>query len=232
MSLGKATILTVDDDVRMLRMMKRTLELEGYRVLTASNGEVTLDVMDRETPCLVLLDIKMPGLDGHTICRRIREFSQVPVIMVTTMARDEERVQGLDAGADDYITKPFAANELMARVRAVLRRAGVRDEHSKTVFNAGDLVIDFARNRVFLGSKEMSLTSTEYRLLSYMAGNAERVVTPDQILEKVWDKEHIGGSHLIQVNISRLRQKLKDDTRNPRYILTRPGLGYMMLKLV
>ena len=230
MPSAKATILAVDDDVRTLRMMKRTLELDGYRALTASDGETAIDVMDREIPCLVLLDIKMPGMDGYTICRRIREFSNVPIIMVTALADDKDRVQGLDAGADDYITKPFAASELTARVRAVLRRAGVRDEHSKPVFHANDLVIDFARNRVFLDHKEMNLTSTEYRLLSYMAGNADRVVTPDQILEKIWDKEYIGGSHLIQVNMSRLRWKLKDDARNPRYILTRPGLGYMMVK--
>ena len=230
MLLGKTTILAVDDDVRMLRMMKRTLELEGYRVLTASDGEAALDMLDRKAPCLVMLDVKMPDMDGYTVCRRIREFSQVPIIMVTALADDKDRVQGLDAGADDYITKPFAANELTARVRAVLRRAGVQDEHSKPVFHASDLVIDFARNRVFLGSKEMNLTSTEYRLLSYMAGNADRVVTTDQILEKVWDKEYIGGSHLIQVNMSRLRWKLRDDARNPRYILTRPGLGYMMVK--
>jgi len=230
MSSRKASVLVVDDDVRILRMMQRTLELEGYRVLTASNGEAALNVMDRETPCLVLLDIKMPDMDGYTICRRIREFSQIPVIMVTAMASDEERVQGLDAGADDYITKPFAANELMARVRAVLRRAGGWNAHSKPVFNASDLVIDFTRNRVFLGSKEINLTSTEYRLLSYMAGNANRVVTLDQLLEKVWDNDHNGGSHLIQVNMSRLRWKLRDNARNPRYILTRPSLGYMMVK--
>ena len=166
MSLRKASVLVVDDDVRMLRMMQHILELEGFQVLTASDGEAALSMMDRESPCLVLLDIKMPGMDGYTICRRIREFSQIPIIMVTAMARDEERIQGLDAGADDYITKPFAANELMARVRAVLRRAGVLNEHSKPVFHASDLVIDFSRNRVFLGSKEMNLTSTEYRLLS------------------------------------------------------------------
>lgn len=230
MTSNKSSVLVVDDDVRMVRMMKRTLELEGYRVLTASDGEAALDMLDREASCLVLLDIKMPDMDGYTICRRIREFSQIPVIMVTAMASDEERVQGLDAGADDYITKPFATNELMARVRAALRRAGVWNGHSKPVFHASDLVIDFARNRVFLGSKEMNLTSTEYRLLSYMAGNANRVVTLDQLLEKVWDKEYIGGSHLIQVNMSRLRQKLKDDAMHPSYILTRPGIGYMMVK--
>lgn len=230
MTSKKQSVLVVDDDIRILRMMKRTLELEGYRVLTASDGEAALDMMDRETPCLVLLDIKMPGMDGYSVCHRIREFSHIPIIMVTAIADDKDKVQGLYAGADDYITKPFAASELIARVRAILRRVGVWDEHSKPVFHANDLVIDFTRNRVFLGKKEMNLTSTEYRLLSYMAGNADRVVTLDQLLEKVWHKEHIGGSHLIQVNMSRLRWKLKDDARNPRYILTRPGLGYMMVK--
>jgi len=226
----KASVLVVDDDVRVLRMMQRILELEGYRVLRASNGEAALDVFDEETPDLVLLDIMMPGMDGYSVCQRIHEFSQVPIIMVTAKGNDEDKVKGLDAGADDYVSKPFSANELAARARAVLRRTTLWDERPEPAFCSGNLVIDFARHRVTANNEEVNLTATEYRLLSYLARNAGRVVTPDQILEKVWGMDYIGETHLLQVNITRLRQKLKDDAKNPKYILTRPGIGYMMPK--
>jgi len=228
MPLTKVSTLIVDDDIRMLRMMQRILELEGYRVRTASDGKAALDAFDEEDPDLVLLDIMMPDIDGYAICQNIREFSQVPIIMVTAKDNNEEKVEGLDTGADDYITKPFAANELMARVRAVLRRTKLWDERPEPVFHSGDLVIDFARHRVTLGNQELNLTATEYRILSYLARNADRIVTPDQILQKVWDKEYIGETHVLQVNIARLRQKLRDNPRNPKYILTRSGIGYIM----
>jgi len=230
MPLGKTSLLVVDDDVRILRMMQRILELEGYRVLTASSGEAALDIFDEKTPDLVLLDIMMPNMDGYTVCRRIREFSQTPIIMVTGKDNDEEKVQGLDAGTDDYVTKPFSAKELGARVRAVLRRTKLWDEHPEPAFHSDDLVVDFARHRVTLSGQEVNLTATEYRLLSYLARNADRLVTPDQILGQVWGEEYGGEFHLLQVNIARLRQKLNDDTKNPRYILTRPGIGYTMMK--
>lgn len=226
----KASLLVVDDDIRILRMMQRMLELEGYRALTASSGEAALSIFDEQTPDLLLLDIVMPSMDGYTVCRRIREFSQIPIIMVTAKDDDEEKVQGLDAGADDYVTKPFSARELGARVRAVLRRTKLWDERPEPAFYSDNLVVDFARHRVTLGGQEVNLTATEYRLLSYLARNAGRVVTPDQILGQVWGKEYIGAMHLLQVNIARLRQKLGDDARNPRYILTRPGIGYTMIK--
>ena len=228
MPLTKVSTLIVDDDIRMLRMMQRILELEGYRVRTASDGKAALDAFDEENPDLVLLDIMMPDIDGYVICQNIREFSQVPIIMVTSKDNNEEKVEGLDAGADDYITKPFAANELTARVRAVLRRTKLWDERPEPVFHSGDLVIDFARRRVILSGQEVNLTATEYRILSYLARNADRIVTPDQILQKAWNKEYIGETHLLRVNIARLRQKLRDNPKNPKYILTRSGIGYIM----
>jgi len=227
---AKAAVLVVDDDVRMLRMIKRMLELEGYRVLTADNGEDALGAFDKEAPNIVLLDIMMPDMDGYTVCQRIREFSQAPIIMVSAKSSDKEKVEGLDVGADDYIIKPFSATELAARVRAVLRRTSLKEESARPTFRSGDLVVDFARHRVNLGGEEVRLTATEYRVLSYLASNAGRVVTPDQLLEKVWGEEYIGDSHLLQVSIARLRQKLKDEVKNPKYILTRPGIGYMMMK--
>lgn len=224
----KVSVLVVDDDTHILRMLQRMLELEGYQVLTASSGVAALDIFDEKTPELVLLDIMLPDMDGYTVCRNIHEFSQIPIIMITAKDSDEEKVQGLDAGADDYVTKPFSANELVARVRAVLRRTRLWDEHPEPAFSFQDLVIDFVRHRVTAGSQEVNLTATEYRLLAYLVHNAGRVVTPDQIIEAVWGEEYIGEAHLLQVNMARLRQKLKDDARNPKYILTKSGIGYMM----
>jgi DNA-binding response OmpR family regulator len=230
MTSKKLLVLVIDDDVRMLRMMKRILELEGFYVLVASSGEASLKMFEKETPDLVLLDIMMPGMDGYNVCQRIREFSQVPIIMVTAKGEDKEKVDGLNIGADDYITKPFSASELMARVRAVLRRIGNQEKPFRAIFNCQDLVIDFASHRVLISGRELKLTSTEYKLLSYISYNAGRVVTPDQLLNKVWGEEYIGAQHLLQVNIARLRKKLGDNAKYPTYILTRPGIGYIMSK--
>jgi len=223
-------VLVVDNDVRILRMMQRILELEGCRALTVSNGEAALNIFEEESPDLVFLDIMMPGMNGYTVCQRIREFSEIPIIIVTAKGNDEEKVQGLDAGADDYVTKPFSAKELTARFRAVLRRTKLWEERPEPAFYFRDLTIDFAGHRVTLGSQEINLTATEYRLLSYRVHNAGRLVTPDQILERVWGEEYVGENHLLQVNMARLRRKLGDDAKNSRYILTRPGIGYMMAK--
>lgn len=228
----KALVLVVDDDIRMLRMMKRILELEGFQVLIANNGDMALKTFDKETPDLVLLDIMLPGMDGYTVCQRIREFSQVPVIMVTARGDDKEKVEGLDIGADDYVTKPFSASELAARVRAVLRRIRSQEMPHDAIFRYKELVIDFTSRRVMVNDEELKLTSTEYKLLSYISLNSGRVVTPDQLLNKVWGEEYIGAPHLLQVNIARLRRKLGDDAKKPTYILTRPGIGYIMSKPV
>jgi len=230
MSSKKALVLVVDDDVRMLRMIKRTLELEGFRVLAASSGETALKAFEKEPPDIVLLDIMMPDMDGYSVCRRLREFSTVPIIMVTAKGDDKEKIEGLDIGADDYVTKPFSTSELTARVKAVLRRASSRDTIPDTVLRFNDLLIDLASRRIMVANKEIKLTPIEYKVLSYISRNAGRVVTPDQLLDKVWGEEYVGDPHLLQVNIARLRQKLGDNARNPTYILTRPGIGYLMAK--
>jgi DNA-binding response OmpR family regulator len=230
MSFKKSLVLVVDDDVRMLRMIKRMLELEGFQATVANNGETALKTFEKETPDLVLLDIMMPDLDGYIVCQRIREFSQVPIIMVTARGDDKEKVAGLNIGADDYVTKPFSAGELAARVRAVLRRIVSQDRPTETVFRYKDLVVDYCSHRVMVNNSELKLTSTEYKLLSYIALNAGRVITPDQLLHKVWGEEYVGAPHLLQVNIARLRKKLGDNARKPSYIMTRPGIGYIISK--
>ena len=230
MSSKKTLILVVDDDIRMLRMMKRMLELENFQTITANNGEAALIVFEKENPDLVLLDIMMPDMNGYTVCQHIREFSEVPIIMVTAMGDDKQKVEGLDIGADDYVTKPFSASELAARVRAILRRSGSQERQSNSLFRYKDLIIDYVSNRVSIQDQELILTSTEYKLLSYISKNAGRVITPDQLLNNVWGEAYLGAPHLLQVNIARLRKKLGDDARNPIYILTRPGIGYIMSK--
>ena len=195
----KSLILVVDDDIRMLRMMKRMLELEGFEALTANCGEAALKTFEKETPALLLLDIMMPDMDGYIVCRRIREFSQVPIIMVTARGDDKEKVEGLNIGADDYVTKPFSASELAARVRAVLRRVSSQEITQEAVFRYKDMVIDFTSRRVLVNNQELKLTSTEYKMLSYISLNAGRVVTPDQLLNKVWGEEYVGAAHLLQV---------------------------------
>ncbi len=230
MSSKKSVVLVVDDDIRMLRMMKRMLELENFQVIIANSGDMALKSFEKETPNLVLLDIMMPDMDGYTVCQRIREFSQVPIIMVTAKGDDKEKVEGLNIGADDYVTKPFSASELAARVRAILRRVGTKERPQDVIFRYKDLLVDFASRRVMVNNSELKLTSTEYKLLSYISLNAGRVVTPDQLLDKVWGEEYMGAPHLLQVNIARLRKKLGDDAKRPTYILTRPGIGYIMSK--
>ena len=228
MAPRKTSILVVDDDVHILRLMHRILGLEGYRVLRVAGGPAALDAFADETPDLVLLDVMMPTMDGYEVCRHIRDFSAVPIIMVTARGNDDEKVRGLDAGADDYLTKPFSSRELMARVRAALRRSVLAAGQVEPVFESHGLRVDFAWHRAFLNGRDLDLTATEVRLLGYLARNAGRVATPDQILTEVWGEGYIGEHHLLRVNIARLRLKLEDDAREPRFIVTRTGIGYML----
>ncbi|MCX6012972.1 MAG: response regulator transcription factor [Chloroflexi bacterium] len=228
MPITKTTLLIVDDDVRILRLLQNVLETEGYSVLNAANGEECFKVLEEESVDLILLDVMMPGMDGYEVCHRIREFSRVPIIMVTAKGNQEEIVEGLEAGADDYVTKPFSSKELTVRIKAVLRRAtswGVKMEPS---FTLGELVIDFSKHLVTVKGQEINLTATEYKLLVYLATNAGRVLTTIQILKAVWGEDYISDSHLLQVNAARLRQKLGDDAKNSRYVITKPGIGYSM----
>ena len=226
----KTQILVVDDEVSIVRFMRANLEASGYQVLTAGDGLEALQTFERELPDLVILDLRMPKMDGFEVCRRIREFAQTPIIVLTTLGSQEDKIKCFDLGADDYVTKPFSKNELLARVKALLRRTTLWDERPEPALHSHDLVIDFAQHRVTMGSQDVKLTATEYGLLSYLARNADRVITPEQILEKVWSDEYVGETHLLQVAMARLRQKLGDDAKEPRFIVTRIGIGYMFLK--
>ena len=230
MSVNRAHILVVEDEPRYLRAIKINLEASGYEVSTARVGQTAIQLAADEEPDLVLLDIKMPGVNGYEVCRRIREFSKVPIIMLTALAQDADKVKGLDIGADDYVTKPFSVDELLARVRAALRRVGLseqRDAHP--VFQAGDLLVDFARQRVFIRREEVDLTPTEYRLLCELVKQAGRVLVPEYLLEKTWGVGYEGENRLLWQAIHRLRRKVEPDPRNPQYIQTRPGMGYVFV---
>ena len=225
----KARILVVDDEPRYVRAMQANLEARGYEVLAAQNGQTAIELARRQQPDLILLDIRMPGLDGHEVCRRIREFSSVPVIMLTALSDEVNKVKGLDTGADDYVTKPFSIVELLARVRAALRRAELsKQPETNPTFQVGDLLVDFSRRRVFVSGQEVSLTPTEYRLLCELARQAGRVLMPDYLLKKVWGIEHVKDARLVWQVMHRLRRKIERDPQNPRYIQTRAGMGYIL----
>jgi DNA-binding response OmpR family regulator len=222
-------ILIVDDEPRYVRLMEANLMTEGYQVLKAYNGQQAVDIVADQKPDLVLLDIMMPVLDGFGACERIREFSMVPIIMVTAKGEEHDRVRGLDLGADDYIVKPFSATELLARVRAVLRRAQkIGSVSQQSVFLHGNLRIDFARAEVFLDDKMVYLSATEYRILLQLAHNLGKVLPSEQLLRDVWGEEYSNDKEILWVSVSRLRQKLEEDPRNPKHIVTRSGLGYTM----
>ncbi len=222
-------ILIVDDEPRYVRLMEANLISDNYEVLKAFNGQQALEVVEKEKPDLVLLDVMMPILDGFTTCERIRKFSTVPIIVVTVKGEEKDRVRGLDLGADDYIVKPFSATELLARVRAVLRRAAKPAPSAvPSIFHHGDLDIDLAKAEVFLNGKMVYLSATEYRILIQLAQNIGTVIPSEQMLRDVWGVEYQKDKEILWVSISRLRQKLEKDQNDPHHIVTRSGIGYIM----
>ncbi len=220
-------ILVVDDEPRMIRFIQMNLELEGYQVSQASNGFEALTKLRDDLPDLVILDVMMPDMDGFETLRLLREVSAVPVIMLTVKADEEDKVRGLELGADDYVTKPFSPKELSSRVKAVLRRTEMPAPVEKSVTKIDDyLQIDFDRRSVIAGGQEVKLRPTEYRLLYHLVNNAGRIMTHEQLLSKAWGYEYREESHYLRLYITYLRQKIEPDPANPRYILTERGVGY------
>jgi DNA-binding response OmpR family regulator len=226
----KTTVLIADDDLQLLDLVTLNLELEGYGVLRASDGRQALERIERHNPDLVLLDVMMPWMSGFAVCHQVRAYSTVPIIIITARGQEQDKIRGLDLGADDYLIKPFSVGELLARVRAVLRRAQLtKDEHVlHTTMNIGDLSIDFGQQLVLMAGCNVVLTPTEYRILAYLAQLAGRIVPQERLLEHVWGAMYEGEDHMLQVNINRLRRKLEPDPAHPRYLLTEPGVGYLL----
>lgn len=225
-----AKILVVDDDPTMLKMVEGHLQGSGYLVKGASDGSIALRITADWEPELILMDVMMPVMDGFTTTKRIREFSAIPIIILTAKGDERDLVRGLDAGADDYVIKPFSSQELLARVRAVLRRSetqGLEDFHHK-IFRHGDLVIDVDRASVVVRGEEISVTATEFRLLVTMAGSMGDVLTREELLSSVWGPDYRNEKTILWVTLSRLRQKIEVDPKKPIHIVTRQGIGYIM----
>lgn len=225
---NRERILIIDDDPRYVRLIRLNLEGSGYSVLTGSNGVEAIEIAARHNPALILLDIDMPGKDGFAACREIRQFSDVPIIMLTALDQVEFIIRGLDAGADDYVTKPLDINELLARIRARLRRSDVPNSEMQPVLRFEGLKLELDRGRVFVRDTEVHLTPTEYRLLVAFATRAGKILVPDQLLRAGWNSaEH--EPNLLWQAIHRLRQKIEVDPSNPQYIQTRAGIGYVFI---
>jgi len=227
MAEEKRLILVVDDEPRMRKFMRMNLELEGFRVAEASNGLEALERVREDLPDLVVLDVMMPEMDGFETLERIREISSVPVIILTVKADEEDKVRGLELGADDYVTKPFSPRELTSRIRAVLRRVEAPAPAGKGLVRVDDyLQVDFNRREVIVGGKRIKLRPTEYRLLYHLINNAGWTMTHETLLSKVWGPAYRDETHYLRLYIAYLRQKIEPDSSNPRYILTERGLGY------
>lgn len=223
------TILTVDDEPRFLRLVEANLTSEGFDVITAENGKTGIDMVATHSPSLVLMDVMMPEINGLEALERIREFSTVPIIMLTAKGSEADRVEGLNRGADDYIVKPFSAVELLARVNAVLRRAKLVDHPpQQQIINHGVLMIDLAQAEVSVAEISVPLSATEYRLLLQFAQNVGQTLSAEQLLTNVWGEEYRDDKEILWVCISRLRQKLEDNPKKPAHIVTRSGMGYTM----
>jgi DNA-binding response OmpR family regulator len=226
------TILIVDDEPRIRDFVRMNLEMEHYRVLEASNGLEALEQLREYLPDLIVLDVMMPEMDGFETLKAIREVSTVPVIMLTVRQSEQDRIHGLDLGADDYLAKPFSPRELLSRIRALLRRSMMPAPARKTVIVVDpDLKIDFARHEVIVRGKKVDLRPTEYRLLYHLVNNAGRLLTHETLLSKVWGREYRDESHYLRLYITYLRQKIEKDPAHPQYILTERGLGYRFKEL-
>ncbi len=220
-------ILVVDDEERMARFIRLNLEQDGFQVIEAYRGMQAIQALRDSLPDLVILDVMMPDIDGFEVLKMIREISSIPVIMLTAKAEEDDRVQGLELGADDYVTKPFSPRELVSRVRAVLRRNDSTGVPSKELIEVDErFKIDFGRREIWVDGKLVKLRPTEYRLLYHLVQNAGWVLTYDQILSKVWGYEYRDEPHYVRLYINYLRQKIEKDPADPKYILTERGVGY------
>lgn len=223
-------ILVVDDEERMLRFIRLNLEHDGFQVIEAVKGHEALDKMRTGMPDLILLDVMLPDLDGFEVLKMVREISNIPIIMLTAKGEEDDRVKGLELGADDYVTKPFSPRELVSRVKAVLRRIESEGGESDDVIQVDDrLKIDFNRREIWVEGELVKLRPTEYRLLYHLVQNAGWVLTYDQILSRVWGYEYRDEPHYVRLYINYLRQKLEENPSNPKYILTERGVGYRFI---
>jgi two-component system, OmpR family, KDP operon response regulator KdpE len=223
-------ILVIDDEYQILRALRTILTARQFRVSTAGTGEEGLALAAANQPDAIILDLSLPDMDGVTVCRRLREWTHTPIVVLSVRDSEQDKVQALDAGADDYLTKPFGIDELLARIRVALRHAASQAQvDKKTIVSAGPLEIDLAQHIVLREGQEVKLTATEFKLLAYLASNAGRVLTHQSILSHVWDPADADHVEYLRVFVRQLRKKLEDDPEQPRFIMNEPGIGYRFL---
>jgi two-component system, OmpR family, KDP operon response regulator KdpE len=222
-----ATILLIEDELQMRRFLRVTLQSEKYSVLEAETAAIGLAQAATRNPDVVLLDLGLPDMDGLEVIEKLREWTAVPVIIISAREQERDKIKALDGGADDYLTKPFSAGELLARIRVALRHAAPKSQdQGDAVFIAEDLRIDFLKRQVFCGTREIHLTPIEYRLLTVLVRNAGRVMTHRQILKEVWGPPYVEQTHYLRVFMNQLRKKIETDSTRPRFLLNEPGVGY------
>ncbi len=226
--MSNEQVLIVDDEKTLVKALTFNLQKEGFRVEAAYDGEEALEKVFSLKPDVVVLDLMLPEVDGFEVCRRIRKKLEVPIIMLTARSEDIDKVLGLELGADDYLTKPFNSRELVARIKAVLRRSTASEEESRKQIQIGKLQIDLLQHRVRLGDKDINLTSKEFALLSFLALNAGNVYSREQLLAQVWGYDYYGDVRTVDVHIRHLREKIENDPANPEYIITVWGTGYKL----
>lgn len=226
MSGDSLHILVVDDELAVRRFLRTALSVHGYKILEAASGQEAIQATAAQKPDLILLDLGLPDLDGVEVIRQLREWTQTPIIVLSVREQESDKVAALDAGADDYLTKPFSTGELLARIRVALRH--FISPQAEPVIEIGDLKIDLARRLVTVGGAEISLTPTEYKLLSVLARHADKVLTHRYLLREVWGPGYETETHLLRVNISNLRSKIEPDPTRPLYIHTESGVGYRL----
>lgn len=225
-------ILVVDDEPQLIRAMRASLPVAGYEVVTAYDGEEALLRINQEIPDLIILDLVMPGISGLDVCRQVRKFSSVPIIILSAKGAEQDKVTALNIGADDYITKPFSLNELLARVKAVLRRLSTSSSISASgtsVITVGDLSIDIDERKIIVSGKEVKLTPKEFEVLKYLVNRAGKVITHQTLLQAVWGWESTEQIEYLRVFVNQLRRKIEPDYHHPRYIITEPWVGYRFI---
>ena len=223
-------ILVVDDEALLVKGIRFNLKSEGYEVITGSNGQEAVDLTQRENPDLVVLDVMMPIMDGLTACSKIREFSNVPIIMLTAKVDDMDKLIGFDHGADDYLTKPFNILELKARIRALLRRAGAGEKQENSKLSGGNITLDLDARNAYKGKELVVLTAKEFDVIEFLMRNAGRVYSREALLDTIWAYEYRSDIRTVDVHIRRLREKLEENPAEPKHILTKWGVGYYFSK--
>lgn len=227
--MSEACVLIVDDEAPILRFLRNALAGQPYALVEAATGREGLAKAASHSPDLVLLDLGLPDMDGLEVLKQLRGWSRVPVIILSARGQEQDKVRGLDAGADDYLTKPFAVGELLARMRACLRRRALDDrDDGEPVFRSGDLTVDLVRRQVFVGKDEVKLTPIEYRLLTEFVRHAGKVLTHRHLLKEVWYLQRADQSHYVRIFVHQLRGKIESDPARPAYLLTEPGVGYRL----